>query len=170
MAIRAFFLPLLALAGLLAGCATGSDPWSAMAQTARPVVAAPDVVNMRIAEATERTAKALDTLALVDQARTPVDTSYVVEDVPEELKQTVTVTWTGPIEGLAALLADVSGYSFASIGAPPPAPVIVSVEVTEQPVMSVLRSLGLQAGRTADISVNANERVIEVRYVPTPAV
>lgn len=168
------FVPcLLIIAMLSSGCA-GSGPEGSYLGFAHDRVqtapSTPDAVNMRIAEASERAAKALEAMSLVEQARTPVDmTPPPLRDAPEELKQLVTITWVGPIETVSALMADVAGYEFDVIGERPQNPVIVNVEVTQRPVMEVLRSLGLQAGRTADLSVNADKRVIEVRYAPVPA-
>jgi len=41
---------------------------------------------------------------------------------------------------------------------------VVNVDAYQQPVLYVLRDIGLQAGSRADLSVDQNEGVIEVRY------
>lgn len=125
-----------------------------------------DPVAERIAQAAERAAAALEIMSLVEQARSPVDVVPEIKNAPPELRQTVTVTWTGPVENITQLLAEVSGYKFATIGYQPPVPVVVDVNAVEQPIIDVLRDIGLQVGRVAEISVDAQTRSIEVRYAP----
>lgn len=141
-----------------------NDQWQ---ETAEEIVfVESDPVSVRIAEAAERAAAALEIMSLVEQARSPVDVVPAIKNAPPELRQTVTVTWTGPVENITQLLAEVSGYKFATIGYQPPVPVVVNVNAIEQPVIDVLRDIGLQVGRVAEISVDAQTRVVEVRYAP----
>ena len=43
---------------------------------------------------------------------------------------------------------------------------IVNVDVYQQPIMHVLRNIGLQIGRRADVAVDGPGGAIELRYAP----
>lgn len=130
------------------------------------LVAEPDGVSLRLADAADRASTALETLASVEQARTPGTAITSIPDAPAALRRTVSVDWIGPIEPVAQRLADRAGYKFQTLGEQPPVPIIVSLKVVQKPVIEVLRDLGLQSGRRADIVVDAQRRVVEIAYAP----
>lgn len=130
------------------------------------LVASPDKVSLMLANAADRASVALETLAAVEQARSPDIAVAPITNAPAELKRAVTVNWVGPVEPVAKKLADRAGYIFQSIGSQPPVPIVVSVDVENQPVIDVFRSIGLQLGTRADIKVDAGRRVVEVHYAP----
>jgi defect in organelle trafficking protein DotD len=135
-----------------------------------PVVADADPVSMRIADAAEKASRALDTIANIDQTNNPtVVLQNEFDGAPEELLQPITLTWTGPLDKIARTLAVRVGYKFKSIGKKPATPITVAVDVEGEPVVAVLKSIGLQAGRRADIAVNPTKNVIEIRYAPADA-
>jgi defect-in-organelle-trafficking protein DotD len=143
----------------LAGCAKPLSP--------PPQVAAqPDKVSAMLAEAADRASVALETLAAVEQARTPAIAVAPIENAPKELQRAITVNWVGPVEPIAQKLADRAGYTFQTIGTPPPVPAVVSVDVENKPVIDVLRSLGLQLGSRADVKVDGARRMVEIHYAP----
>ncbi|MGE0109798.1 MAG: DotD/TraH family lipoprotein, partial [Bdellovibrionales bacterium] len=43
-------------------------------------------------------------------------------------------------------------------------PLVVNINVYQKPVIEVLRDLGLQLGRRADVTVNGERGLIELRY------
>jgi hypothetical protein len=49
-------------------------------------------------------------------------------------------------------------------GRQPPVPLVVNIDSYQQPIIHVLRDVGLQAGSRADLSINSTEGVVEVRY------
>ncbi len=157
--IRTAYLGALFLTGLLlASCAAvKGDP---------QIAATPDKVSLLMARAADRASVALETLAAVEQARSPSVAVAPIDDAPPELQRSITVTWNGPVEPIARKLADRASYSFQVIGAPPPVPVVVSINVENTPVIDVLRSLGLQLGVRADIRVDGAARVVEIHYAP----
>ncbi len=130
------------------------------------MVAEPDPIALRLASAVDKATSALQTLASVEQARTPSATVEMAPGAPQELRRTMSVEWTGPIETITQRVAARAGYSFNVSGDRPPAPVIVDISAVEKPVIELLRDIGLQAGSRANIVVNADAKTIEVSYAP----
>lgn len=134
------------------------------------LVASPDKVSMMLADAADRASVALETLAAVEQARSPEVSVAPIENAPSELRRAMTVNWVGPVEQIAEKVANRAGYGFQSIGTPPPVPLVVSVDVENMPVIDILRSLGLQLGVRADVRVDGNRRMVELHYSPNTGV
>lgn len=130
------------------------------------LVAEPDPVALRLATAADRASSALQTLASIEQAKNPSVAVQAVPDAPMELRRTVSVNWVGPIEPLLLSLSDRAGYQMRVNGDKPPVPVVVSVQAREKSVIEVLRDIGLQAGRRADIIVDPASRTVELNYAP----
>lgn len=163
------FLPVMALVSslLLSGCVVAAGkPKVASFPGKTPYSGAPDTVTLRLADAADRAAAALEGLSLVEQARTPALESPAVVDAPPELRNPITVSWTGGLEPLISRLAARAEYGFETLGVAPEAPIIVDVKADARPLIDVLRDLGLQAGNRADVAIDPSRRVIEVRYAP----
>ncbi|MCB9988534.1 MAG: DotD/TraH family lipoprotein [Rhodospirillales bacterium] len=147
---------------------TACTPWKKVEPP--QLVASPDKVSMMLAEAADRTSVALETLAAVEQARSPGISAPPAEDVPVELRRAITVNWVGPVEPISKTLSDRAGYTFQVLGNPPPVAVIVSVDVENKPIIDVLRSIGLQLGMRADVRVDASRKTVELHYAPNTGV
>ncbi|MDD3020339.1 MAG: DotD/TraH family lipoprotein [Alphaproteobacteria bacterium] len=130
------------------------------------LVAQPDKVSMMLAQAADRASNALETLAAVEQKRTPEAGVPAIGNVPAELRRAVTVNWIGPVDSITKMLADRAGYKFVTLGAVPATPVVVEVNVTNKPVIDVLRSIGLQLGPRANVHVNSSAKLVELGYSP----
>jgi defect-in-organelle-trafficking protein DotD len=130
------------------------------------LVAAPDKASMMLADAADRAAAALETLAAVEQARSPSVAVSPIVDAPVELRRAITINWVGPVEPIAKTLADRAGYAFQTVGSAPPVPLVVSIDVENMPVIDVLRSIGLQLGMRADVNVDGRRRMVELNYAP----
>ena len=149
-------------AGTLAGCADDM-PWSY--DRAHPLVATPDPVAVRLADASDKAANALQSLAAIEQVRTPSPLPPITPVTPgDDLQKPMTVAWTGPVAPLALRLATRVGYRFQQIGTPPVVPVSVTVDVIEQPILEILRDIGLQMGTRANLVIDSNRHVIELEY------
>jgi defect-in-organelle-trafficking protein DotD len=157
MKISRFPLPLSLLALLaLTACETPDTT---------PVATEPDLVSHRIAQAAEKAAHSLDTIAGIDQMRSPVIPSEPdYSSAPPTMTQTITVKWTGPIEQMLQTLATRAGLRFRVSGNRPPVALTISVDSYQKPMIDVLRDIGLQAGRRADVRVDPTGSVIEIRY------
>lgn len=134
------------------------------------IAAQPDKVSAMLAEAADRASVALETLAAVEQARTPDVSVGPVDNAPPELQRAITVNWIGPVEPITRKLADRVGYMFQTVGNAPPVPVVVSVDVENKPVIDVLRSVGLQLGSRANVRVDGARRIVEIHYAPNTGV
>lgn len=132
----------------------------------RQLVAEPDPITLKIASAADKASAALQTLASVEQTRTPAAAIVSSPAAPQELRRVVSVTWNGPIEPITRQLADRAGYQFRVQGDAPTVPVVVSVISEEKSVIDVLRDIGLQAGTRADVIVDPNRRLVEISYAP----
>ena len=156
------------LTGLLAGPLAGCVSWT----SEPPATVAPvrtDPVEMRLVEAVERAERALAALARTLPAPHSSSALPPVDGVPEELRRSVTLDWTGPVEALAADLARRTGYRFAQAGRPPARPPIVAVAAKDEPLIAVLRDLGLRAGEAATLTVDAANRTVLLDWTVQPA-
>ena len=149
----------------LAGCVLRApEPPAAFAP------AGPDPAEARLMEAVERAQRALGSLARSLPAPDPESGMPRPDSVPAALRRPVSLDWTGPIEALAAELARRAGYRFHAAGRPPARPPIVAVEADGEPLIAVLRDLGLRAGGTATLTVDASRETILLDWgEPTPA-
>lgn len=156
--------------GLMLGVAAASVAACSPPVNKPQIAASPDKVSAMLADAADRASTALETLAAVEQARSPGVAVGPIENAPPELMRAITVNWVGPVEPITKTMADRAGYTFQTIGNPPPVPVVVSVDVENKPVIDVLRSIGLQLGMRADVKVDANNHLVEIDYAPNTGV
>jgi defect-in-organelle-trafficking protein DotD len=148
------FLTILSLV-LVAACAPKVEP---------QLVAEPDLVTLRLADAADRAAKSLEKLAAVESTRTPVDLPPLAAGAPQELRRSITVEWTGPVEPLLQKISDRAGYHFQLSGSDPAVALVVEVNAFRKPIIEVLRDIGLQLGDRAQVNVDARAQTIEVVY------
>lgn len=158
-----FTIIILCSALSLTACGTGKpinvkDP---------QLVATPDKVTAMLAQAADKASSALQTLAAVEQKRTPSASIAPVTGAPQELMRAITINWVGPADQITKILADRAGYKFQILGSPPSTPMVVNIDVTNTPVVEVLRSVGLQLGARADIRVDSARQFIDLQYGPT---
>lgn len=130
------------------------------------IVASPDRTDLMLADAADRATKALESLASIEKSKNPGQGDAAIPNAPTELRRSVTLAWTGPIEPVAKMLADRASYGFQTIGNAPPTQPIVDINVKAEPVITVLRSVGLQLGTRGTLKVDPNRRVIEIEYAP----
>ena len=135
-------------------------------QADEQLVAEPDPLGLRLAAAVDKASSALETLASVEQARNPGASVQSVPYAPQELRRTISLKWVGPMEPAIQRLADRAGYEMQVNGDMQPAPVIVTLNVTQKMVIDVLRDVGLQAGQRADVVVDPERRIVELNYAP----
>lgn len=143
---------------LLAGCAQGQT-------SVTPVAAEPDIVTVKLAQAADKASKALDSIAGIEQQRSPA--APPVEDysnVPSNLMQPVSIRWSGPIEQITRTMAERAGLRFRVKGNVPPVPLTVTIDAYQQPIIHVLRDIGLQAGHRADLALDPASGFVEIRY------
>ncbi len=160
------------MALLLAGCSSFWDSWDSAfsddsgVMTAKPMATEPDIVSVKLAQAADKASKALDTIANIEQQKNPsvepLRLNYA--KASSSLMKPVSLRWSGPIEQVSRALAEHAGMQFRVIGRQPSVPLVVNVDAYKQPILNILRDIGLQAGARADLSVDQNIGVVEVRY------
>lgn len=155
------FISLVSVLGL-----TACSGASVVRNDAPQVVASPDRVNLMLAEAADKASVALETLAAIEQYNSPKLAMAAPSNVPSELRRAVTIDWLGPVEQISKTLADQSGYRFVVLGDVPPVPVVVDIDVENRPIIEVMRNIGLQLGRRADLKLDSGRRVVEINYAP----
>lgn len=134
------------------------------------VVASPDKVSLMLAEAADKASNSLETLAAIEQARSPGVAVQPIHNAPDELNRAMTITWVGPPEQVLRRLADRASYNFVTLGNRPPVPLVVNVDVQNMPVIEILRDIGLQLGVRADVKVDSTRQMIELHYAPVTGV
>ena len=134
------------------------------------VVVSPDKVSLMLAEAADKASRSLETLAAVEQARSPGVAVQPIHNAPTELARTISVEWIGPASQITQKLANRASYQFLSYGNQPPVPLLVNINVENRPVIEVLRDIGLQLGVRADVKVDAQRRVVELHYAPVTGI
>ncbi len=152
----------LSLAIVLSACAPGHPVTGDEAQ----LVAQPDKVSAMLAEAADKASNALQTLAAIEQTKTGQPPIIPITGAPPELKRGISINWVGPADQITKMLANRASYGFQVVGAAPPVPIVVSIDVENKPVIEVLRDVGLQMGTRADLKVDGARRVIEIHYAP----
>lgn len=155
----------LSMVIMLSACGT----FGAHRDSQKPqLVAEPEGPTLMLADAADRATRALEALAAVEQTRTPAAaTAALVPNAPPELQKAVTFTWAGPVEPVARDLAGRAGYTFRTVGSAPTTPIIVNINAYNQPMIAVLRDIGLQMGTRADLRLDANTRSVEIVYRDT---
>ncbi len=160
------FIPVAALSAFavlaLAGCQ--------LPERNAQVVASPDKVSLMLAEAADKASTSLETLAAIEQKKSPGVAVAPINNAPEELARAITITWVGPPEQIVRKLADRASYNFVTLGNRPPVPLVVNIDVQNKPVIEVLRDVGLQLGVRGDVKVDAEKKIIELHYAPVTGV
>ncbi len=161
-------LLLLAAAVPLAGC-SGLNNRIDFKKTKPQLVAEPDPSSLMIADAADRATRALESLAAVEQVRTPgaAAAAAMVPNAPPELQRAVTFSFSGPVEDVVRDMGARAGYRYNTVGDQPPTPIIVNLDIYNEPLIEVFRDIGLQMGTRADLKVDANRKTVEVIYAPT---
>ena len=133
---------------------------------ARQIAVDPDPTVLRLADAADRAASAMELLAAIENERTPVELAPLAANAPTQLRRSMSVDWVGPAEPLIKQIADRASYEFFLSGAEPTLPIVVNISARNRPVIEILRDLGLQIGDRGTLKVDANEEVIELSYAP----
>lgn len=160
MKVRLKFFLVLGCCALLGGCENHIVGTSAVATE-------PDIVTVKLAQAADKASQALDNIAGIEQQQHgPPPPAEDYSNVPPNLAQPISLRWSGPIEAVGKVLAERAGMRFHVKGNVPPVPLVVNVDAYQQPILHVLKDLGLQAGHRADLSVDAANGMVTLRYAP----
>ena len=147
----------------LAGCKSLDLDWTKQRTPAEPAAVASDPADVRIAEAVVQAQEALTQMA-EERAAGAAPVVDIPRLVTPELQTRVTLDWIGPLERLTERLAAEIGYDFVVAGSRPPAPVMVAIEVKDEPAIFVLRNVGVQARDRAVLTVDAGRMVVRLDW------
>lgn len=150
---------------LLMACADDTAPTNPAMLPVRATAVDPDPAALRIADAAEKATKALNKMAQIESFRTPMPDDTELHH--PGLDKVTSMSWTGPIDQVTRTLAEIAGLNFRIIGAEPPLPLVVRVDAHNEEIGKILRDIGFQAGRRADIILNTATNTIDLRYAPT---
>ena len=121
-------------------------------------------VEQQLASSAARSANALETLSMIQRARTePAAPTIDESGLPEELQRKTTVAFTGPAIEAARELAANIGYGFIETGNPPAAEGMVNIDEHDVSVAKALEDIGLQAQKFATVIVDPNMKRVEFR-------
>lgn len=144
----------LSIAGLLAACGTHH-----VMQPTQP----DDKASVMLAEAANSVSRSLVELTRIEKSVLPKD-KILVDSYALDLRGTVSIDWSGPIEPVLVRLADKMHYKLRRLGPNPPIPIVVTVSAYNAPLGSLFRDLDFQAGHRADILVFPQTKTVEIRY------
>lgn len=74
------------------------------------------------------------------------------------------IDWTGPVQPILKQIANASNYHLSVIGRKPVIPVLVSLNIRNQPLATILRNITYKIVLKANIAVYPRRRIIELRY------
>ncbi|MCP3944996.1 MAG: DotD/TraH family lipoprotein [Desulfobacteraceae bacterium] len=81
------------------------------------------------------------------------------------LSEPITLTWSGPIDKMLAMLAKIAGYKFPTpLGNPRFRDTIVRVDVMETPMFEVIENVGWQAGDRIAVILDIDRKIIRIAY------
>ncbi len=152
---------------LLAACATHeqtnvSGPTSTDLQAEAYQMAH---ANVALAEASGSVSQSLTELGATEQAANPPQS---VSSPPNPssygMGMTTSIDWNGPVQPIVQQIANATHYKLKVLGKAPSIPVIVSVDAKNKPMGDVLRNIGYQTGKRANVVVFPSSHTIELRY------
>lgn len=154
-------IPFLRTAGLLICLSPALLTGCTRMHTAPVAANSASSINGPLDRAADKVSNAWALLATENAAIHPPKGSSPV--LPKALAETVPFTWTGPAAPAVAKLSRIAGYQYIPQGKRPATPIIVHLSGTHS-LFRDLREIAVQAGKRADLTVNAQTRKIVLRY------
>lgn len=152
------FLALSALAATLAGCATPAPQFTEPSAEAE--------VLATIAQNIQRATDAQVRLASVRGSNRGLLIGET--NSGQGLDSPISISWSGPIDRLAAKIAELSNFEYGGIvGRAPATPVMVSIQASNEKGRVILLNANAQSGSAARIEITENGKKIVVRYPQT---
>jgi len=112
--------------------------------------------------------KSLNTLASAQEAVSPPIINIGPLVTPEGgMNVKVDIDWTGPIQPLMRKIAEITDYRVKTLGNEPAIPIIITITAKDTVIAEVLQNASFQAGARAHILAFPENRVIELRYLPS---
>lgn len=119
----------------------------------------------QVAEAATAVGQSLQQLSAMQMATHPgTKLKQPFDDSAIGMGQLATVNWSGPAEPLLEKIAAATKYQLRVFGPAPAIPVLVSVNMQNQPIAAILRNVTYQIVSKASVGVYPKYRTIELRY------
>ena len=124
-----------------------------------------DDASIKLAEAANSVSDSMLKMARIEKTVSPPNTGNVhaIPNAPS-LQTRASVDWSGPIGELTDRIAKAAHYKLRVLGESPAVPVLISLDVNNETLASILRNIDYQAGKKASIHVYPKLKVIELRY------
>lgn len=123
-------------------------------------------VDVTLSEAATSVSKNLNTLAENEQAANP---PKVVVAAPNpatyDMNILASVNWQGEIQPLLSALVKKTDYRLRVMGKAPGIPVMISINAKNEMIGNIIRDIGLQAKKRAEVVVFPSTRIVELRYM-----
>ncbi len=119
----------------------------------------------QLAEAANSISRSMVDLKKIQQAAMPpVHTTQPPPPASYDMAGLASVDWMGPVEPLLHKLAVATEYKVNIIGQAPGIPILVAVNEKNTPLGEIIRNIGYQCGKKADLIIFPAIKTIELRY------
>ena len=118
-----------------------------------------------LAEAADSVSHSLTQLGATEQAAyPPISVAEPPNPATYGMEIPASIEWAGPVEPLIRQIAAATNYRFKALGKKPSIPINVSVTAKNLPMGDILRDVGYQCGKRAQVIVFPSQHIIELRY------
>ena len=159
------FLPLLIL---IAGCSSKKEvrlKLSYIPADTVPAQITDEQAQAQVAEAATAVGHSLQELSAVQMTvHPPKKLQRPFNPKTIGMGKLASISWTGPVEPVLKKIAQATHYKLRVIGKRPVIPVLVSLNIRNQPIATILRNIMYQIVMKANIAVYPKSRTIELRY------
>jgi hypothetical protein len=127
-----------------------------------------DPAIVELSRAAESIHRDLNLLSRIRQEESGVHKQVKAYKAPgpsSNLSETMTLSWSGPLEPAVELIAQKIGYNFRAIGSAPHSPIIINISAIEKSVFEILEDMGWQAGDKAGVVLNQEKEELQIIYL-----
>ncbi len=119
----------------------------------------------QIAEAATAVGKSLQALSAVQMTvHPPKNLRRPFNPQVIGMGKLASISWTGPVQPVLKKIAEATHYHLQVIGKKPAIPVLISLNIHNRPIATILRDITYQIVMKANIAVYPKSRTIELRY------
>ena len=89
---------------------------------------------------------------------------FNLQAIPSNFEQKATFHFVGTAQEAMKGLADLAGYEATFVGNPPAQPILVSLDINNQPLIQALRDLNAQLNNQASIQIVPNAKLLTLTF------
>lgn len=170
--MKTTFLLALVPAGLsllLSGCGD-STPISRlqvqyMTTNAAPIMTTDAKAQAQLAQASASIDQSAQQDASIQLATHPAaKVAPGLDPATTHMTQISSLNWYGPLQPLLGKIANTAGYTLRVLGDAPATPILIVINVQDEPLANILQNAIYQAAGKATVNVYPNTKIIELRY------